>query len=360
MEDLVMRIADLAYYSGKKVFVTGHTGFKGGWLLACLQKAGAIVKGYALKPEFPSLFTLMQGYNNIESVIADIRDKDRIISEIHSFQPEFIFHMAAQPLVRRSYELPSYTFDVNVTGTANVLEAVVKLQEKCTIVVITTDKVYENKEERVLYKEDDTLGGYDPYSASKACTEIVTNSFRHSFFNPANFSNHRKAIATARAGNVIGGGDWSKDRIFPDIARALKQPEEINVRNPSAIRPWQFVLEPISGYLRLGRLLDTNPQNHSHPYNFGPEANDHLTVQELVQFAIKEWGKGTWKDTSLPTQPHEAGLLQLDISLAKSELDWHPKLSSRQAIKWTVQWYKKQTAERLAFSIEQVKEFFNS
>jgi CDP-glucose 4,6-dehydratase len=358
MENLVMHTADLSYYKGKKVFVTGHTGFKGGWLLACLCRAGAIVKGYALEPEFPSLFTLLEKNTDLDSVIGDIRDKEKLLEALNAFHPEFIFHLAAQPLVRRSYEMPAYTFDVNVTGTANLLEAVTRLPGKCTVVVITTDKVYENKEKMLLYKEADTLGGYDPYSASKACTEIVTASFRHSFFNTASYEKHHKAIATARAGNVIGGADWSKDRIFPDIARALQENQVISVRNPKAIRPWQFVLEPIAGYLRLGRLLDSDHDRYSRAFNFGPKADDHITVIELVQFAIEDWGNGEWKDSSSPDQPHEAGLLQLDISLAKRELEWKPKLTSREAINHTVQWYKKDPAERLNFSFQQVDEFF--
>src|ERR1051326_8202253 len=249
MEKLVMH--DLSsYYSGKKVFITGHTGFKGSWLTACLHQLGAQLKGYALPPEYENaLFNLLKPLLLIENTIADVRDKDRLQKEIDAFQPDFIFHLAAQPLVRRSYKIPAETFDVNVIGTANLLEVVNALSKKCSVIVITTDKVYQNREQDILYTENDVLGGYDPYSASKACAELVVSSFRNSFFNPNVYHQHQKAIASARAGNVIGGGDRSTDRIIPDIIRSLQEQKVIEVRNPAAIRPWQYVLEPIYGYL---------------------------------------------------------------------------------------------------------------
>ncbi len=350
----------LSYYKGKRVFITGHTGFKGSWLMACLHQAGAAVKGYALAPEYDGLFKLLEPLQIAESIIADIRDKARLQQEIDSFQPDFIFHLAAQPLVRRSYEIPAETFEVNVTGTANLLETVSKLSSKCTVVIITTDKVYENKEQHILYKEEDALGGYDPYSASKACTELVVSSFRNSFFNTATYEQHQKAIASARAGNVIGGGDWSKDRIIPDIIRSLQNKEGINVRNPSAVRPWQHVLEPLNGYLSLGALLDSTPLMYSKPYNFGPLPEDHLSVKELVETAIKSWGSGNWIDSSDATQVHEAGLLKLDISRAKKELSWTPKLSASQAIELTINWYKTPIQEQANFSFNQIKEYFTA
>ena len=326
--------------------------------MACLSQAGASVKGYALAPDYQGLFTLLEPLQVAESVIADIRDKKRLQQEIDSFSPDFIFHLAAQPLVRRSYEIPSETFDVNVFGTANLLEAVNNLTSKCTVVVVTTDKVYDNKEKNVLYKEDDPLGGYDPYSASKACTELVVNSFRNSFFNNNKYELHRKAIASARAGNVIGGGDWSKDRIVPDIIRSLQNRQDISVRNPFSVRPWQHVLEPLKGYLQLGMLLDTKPLLYSKAYNFGPLPGDHVAVKQLVEQAIKSWGSGGWMDDSDPSQPHEAGLLKLDISRAKKELDWEPKLSADQAIEWTINWYKKPVNEQAGYSFQQIKEYF--
>lgn len=348
-----------SYYHGKKVFITGHTGFKGSWLFTALHEAGALLKGYALEPEYKGLFDLIKPMNFGGSVIADIRDKKRLEEEVLTFQPEFIFHLAAQPLVRRSYEIPAETFEINVVGTANLLEAVHQLKSKCTIVVITTDKVYENKEQDILYKESDRLGGYDPYSASKACTELVVSSFRNSFFNTATYDHHLKAIATARAGNVIGGGDRSKDRIIPDIVRFLENQQPVPVRNPFAVRPWQHVLEPLSGYLKLGVFLDQHPKLYSTAYNFGPLPEDHLTVRELVEKAIEVWGEGSWTDESNPNQVHEAGLLKLNIELAAKELNWHPKLSAGEAIRWTIDWFKQQEEKQLEYSISQVKKYFS-
>jgi len=352
------------YYKGKKAFVTGHTGFKGGWLAACLHSFGAKVKGYALEAEYPNgIFSLLQPLQICESVIADIRERDKLINEIGSFQPDFIFHLAAQPLVRLSYQIPTETFDVNVTGTASLLEAVTRLKKRSTVVVVTTDKVYENKEKDILYNEDDVLGGYDPYSASKACAELVVSSFRNSFFNIKEFDSHQKSIATARAGNVIGGGDWREDRLVPDIVRSLQQKKNIEVRNPKSVRPWQHVLEPISGYLLLAGLLDEKPKKYTGAYNFGPLSKDHLTVKQLVKIAIQNWGKGDWKDISAPGQLHEAGLLKLDTDRARKKLGWKPKLNSAEAIKWAIDWYKQpeeKQAESRSLSIQKIlyKVFF--
>ena len=329
-------------YSGKKVFLTGHTGFKGGWMLAWLTQLGATVKGYSLAPENEDgIFSTLPDDISFESVIADIRDRESLKEAITSFQPDFMFHLAAQPLVRYSYQHPAETFDVNVTGTANLLEAAAALGGKCTIVCITTDKVYHNNEWVFPYRENDRLGGYDPYSASKACAELVIDSFRNSFFNLKEYTTHQKAVASARAGNVIGGGDWSKDRIIPDIIRALSAEQVIEVRNPNAVRPWQHVLEPIEGYLRLGALLNENPELFSKAYNFGPAVTKQIIVKEVVETAIDCWGSGSWKDTSTSTAPHEAGLLALDINLAMKELAWMPKLSHTDAIRWTIDWYSR-------------------
>lgn len=348
------------YYNNKKVFITGHTGFKGAWLMAVLHSLGARVKGYSLPPAYSNgLFDVLQPLQLADSVLADIREKDRLQREIAGFAPDYIFHLAAQPLVRRSYQEPAETFDVNVTGTANVLEAAHHLSHPCTIVVITTDKVYENKEQHILYKEGDTLGGYDAYSASKACAELVVNAFRSSFFNPAKVSQHGKAIASARAGNVIGGGDWSVDRIVPDIVRALQKEQVIEVRSPHAVRPWQHVLEPITGYLALGGLLQASPAQYSKPYNFGPLPNDHLTVQELVQTALHAWGSGNWKDVSDPNQPHEASLLKLDISRAMQELDWRPRLDAAKAIEWTLAWYKEPVDRQADYAFQQINAYLD-
>lgn len=360
MENMVNLRELAADFKEKKVFITGHTGFKGAWLMATLHQLGAKIRGYALAPEYENgLFQLLQPTQNIDSVIADIRDKQQLHREITAFQPDFIFHLAAQPLVRKSYEIPAETFEVNVVGTANLLEAVKALPGKCVVVVITTDKVYENKEDGSLFKETDVLGGYDPYSASKACTELVVSAFRNSFFNIERAGVHQKTVATARAGNVIGGGDWSTDRIIPDIVRALTKDEAIDVRNPSSIRPWQHVLEPVFGYLLLAAQLGKDPKRFSKAYNFGPLSGDHLTVEALVEAAIHTWGKGSWKDRSDKNQVHEAALLKLDISRAMDELNWKPKLSAAEAIEWTIEWYKAPPEEKKTFSFEQINRYIS-
>ncbi|MBS1746648.1 MAG: CDP-glucose 4,6-dehydratase [Bacteroidetes bacterium] len=359
MENLVIQLQK--NYKNKKVFVTGHTGFKGAWLCAILNYLGSEIKGYALAPEYPGgLFDVLLPCTNMQSVIADIRNDDRLKKEIESFQPDYLFHLAAQPLVRRSYQLPSETFEVNVTGTANVLESVIPLTGKCNVICITTDKVYENKEDNsVLYKEIDMLGGYDPYSSSKACAELVIQSFRNSFFNTNDYDRHKKSLASVRAGNVIGGGDWNEDRIVPDIIRALKNDQTVNVRNPNAVRPWQHVLEPLTGYLLLGKMMNEQPLEFSSAYNFGPLPDDHLTVKELVEIAIKTWGSGDWKDVSDPNAPHEAGILKLSIEKAQRELHWQPKLDAKKAIQWSIDWYK-QPAETVAvFTLQQIVDYFN-
>jgi CDP-glucose 4,6-dehydratase len=328
-------------YQGKKVFLTGHTGFKGAWLLQWLHLLGAQVKGYALAPENANdLYHLLGGDQLCESVIADLRDPARLEAEVLAFQPDFIFHLAAQPLVRLSYAIPAQTFEVNALGTAYVLDAVRKLEKPCTVVLITTDKVYENKEWVFPYRENDRLGGYDPYSASKACAELIINSYTQSFFNAAAFAQHQKGIASARAGNVIGGGDWAKDRIIPDIVRALASGNPVEVRNPAAVRPWQHVLEPLGGYLLLGAKLSTDPAQYGGAWNFGPYAEDNKTVGDLVLVAIENWGKGEYVHPELANQPHEAGLLKLDISKATTALRWAPKFNSQTAIEETLNWYR--------------------
>jgi CDP-glucose 4,6-dehydratase len=347
-------------YKGKKVFLTGHTGFKGAWLLAWLNILGANVKGYSLAPQNElDLFNSINGTQLCESIIADIRDKDRLKKEILDFQPDFIFHLAAQPLVRYSYSIPVETFEVNAIGTGNVLDSLRFLNKPCTVIIITTDKVYENKEWHYPYRENDRLGGYDPYSASKACAEILVTSFRNSFFNIDNYNIHKKIISTARAGNVIGGGDWSMDRIIPDIARALKNEQAIEVRSPNAVRPWQHVLEPLSGYLLLGATLNTQPTKSFDSFNFGPNASESLTVLEVVQKAISTWGSGTFVDISNIDKPHEANLLTLDISKTINLLKWQPKLNNKEAIEWTIDWYKKSKTDIVDFTYHQINLYQN-
>ncbi|RZK62295.1 MAG: CDP-glucose 4,6-dehydratase [Pedobacter sp.] len=273
------------------------------------------------------------------SVIADIRDRSKILTSILDFQPDFVFHLAAQPLVRRSYEIPSETFEVNAIGTANVLDGVRLLNKKCTVILVTTDKVYQNNEWVYPYREDDRLGGYDPYSASKACTELVINSYRSSFFNLKQYNKHLKAIAVGRAGNVIGGGDWSSDRLIPDIVRAFEAQCPVIVRNPYSVRPWQHVIEPVVAYLMLGCKLNEQPKEHGEAYNFGPYAADAMSVVDMLNLSIKSWGSGTFILDEQSDRPHEAGLLKLDISKAINVLGWKPKLTAEQAVKLTMEWY---------------------
>lgn len=350
-------------YQNKKVFVTGHTGFKGAWLLQTLHLLGAEVKGYALPPYTKDdVFNIINGSALCESVTGDIRDREKLTAEIKRFQPDFIFHLAAQPLVRLSYREPSETFEVNAVGTANLLDAVRALEKKVQVILITTDKVYYNNEWETPYKETDRLGGYDPYSASKACAELVIDSYRNSFFNTNAYQQHQKGIAVARAGNVIGGGDWSEARLMPDVARALGSNTKIPVRNPEAVRPWQHVLESLSGYLLLGKQLNDDPIRFSQAYNFGPEAGDALPVKEMVNLAIDQWGSGSYENTVDTNAVHEAGLLKLDITKAKTELNWKPKLNAAAAVKYTIDWYKmfyKSPVSLADLTITQVVDFIS-
>ena len=328
-------------YAGKRVFVTGHTGFKGAWLIKILSDIGAIIKGYALAPENEiNLYTEINGDSLCESLISDLRDREALKKAILDFQTEYIFHLSAQPLVRLSYEIPSETFEVNAIGTANLLDAVRLLEKKCNIVLITTDKVYHNNEWDYPYRENDRLGGYDPYSASKACCELVIDSYKNSFFNSKKFSKHQKAIAVGRAGNVIGGGDWSKDRLIPDIAKFLSIGDEIIIRSPNSVRPWQHVIEPLFGYLELGSKLNIDPIKYAQAYNFGPNTSDALSVEEMVKRSINNWGAGSYKAVVDSNNPHEAGLLKLDISKALKELNWKPLFNAQTAVEKTINWYK--------------------
>lgn len=365
MENLVAMFANLKeVYSGKKVFLTGHTGFKGAWLLKTLYLLGAEVRGYALEPKTDDdLFNLINGREICDSIIADLRDRNTLINAVNEFQPDFIFHLAAQPLVRLSYDIPSETFEVNAIGTANLLDAVRILEKKCSVVLITTDKVYHNNEWDYPYRENDRLGGYDPYSASKACTELVIDSYRNSFFNTSNYQHHQKALAVGRAGNVIGGGDWSKDRLIPDIAKALSSNQEIIVRNPNSVRPWQHVLEPVVAYLLLASKLNEDALSFSHAYNFGPYATDALPVKKMLELAIKNWGAGYFKIEKQENQPHEAGLLKLDISKAINDLDWRPRFDAIKAVEITIDWYKtfsKNEANISSFTEQQILNYLDA
>ncbi len=351
-------------YQGKRVFLTGHTGFKGSWLLKILSMLGAEVRGYALAPQHSfDLYHVLNGDTICESVIADLREKVLLKEALVDFEPDFIFHLAAQPLVRLSYEIPAETFEVNAIGTANVLDGVRNLDKACQVILITTDKVYHNNEWLYPYRETDRLGGYDPYSASKAAAEIVIDSYRNCFFNIDQYSNHKKAIAVARAGNVIGGGDWSKDRLIPDIIKAISKKEVIQIRNPNSIRPWQHVLEPLIGYLILGGKLVQEPRLHAQAYNFGPDNYDALPVYKMVDTAIKCWGQGSYEALQKSAEPHEAALLKLDISKAVGQLGWRPKLNAFEAIEKTVNWYKHHLnvgQNTVAFTEKQIEDFIEN
>ena len=360
MENLVDQNFPSESFLNKKVFITGHTGFKGSWLIAILKTFNAEIKGYSLTPVYSkNLYSIVNDDGLLcESVIHDIRDDKRLQEEIVSFEPDFIFHLAAQPLVRYSYQHPLETYQVNTIGTANVLNACRYLSKKCSVIIVTTDKVYENIEQDYAYKEEDRLGGFDPYSASKATAEIVTQSYRDSFFNLKDLSEHNIAIASARAGNVIGGGDWATDRIMPDIINALETKQKIIVRNPASSRPWQHVLEPLWGYIYLAAKLHAEPYKFSGSWNFGPYPNDTFTVKELVEKVLKIWGNGSYKTPINANGPHEACLLKLNIDKSIKILGWKPLLSAQQSIEWTINWYKQPAENRKEFTFQQIQKYF--
>jgi CDP-glucose 4,6-dehydratase len=329
----------LAIYSGKKVLVTGHTGFKGAWLSIWLSKIGARVIGISLGKDDNDYVYKKAGLAKrlYADERADINDYSRIKNIFERHNPEIVFHLAAQPIVRASYDLPLETLSTNIIGTANVLEAARQTKSVRAAVMITTDKCYKNREQLKPYKEEDELGGYDPYSCSKACAELVIASYRKSFFHDS-----EKLVASARAGNVIGGGDFGKDRLVPDCVRSIINKREIEIRNPCAIRPWQFVLEPLYGYLLLGERLLNGEDGFAEPWNFGPEQSSIVPVRKVVGLVIKSWGSGKWRDKSNPKEKkHEAKLLNLDITKAKRRLGWKPKYSIEKTISCAVGWYKK-------------------
>jgi CDP-glucose 4,6-dehydratase len=331
-------------YKGKRILITGHTGFKGSWLSMWLNRLGANVYGYALAPPTrPSLFELLQLEREIEHQEADIRDQEQLVKSIGRIKPDIIFHLAAQSLVRESYLVPYITIETNVIGTLNVLEAVRKTGVSTAVVAITSDKCYENKEWMYGYRENDPLGGYDPYSSSKAAAEILISSWRNSFFNPDQLAKHGVRIASARAGNVLGGGDWNKDHILSDCINLLQRQKAIRVRNPNATRPWQHVLEPLSGYLELGAKL-LSPRENVAPYceafNFGPLVTSNKSVRELVEKIIEYWGEGSWELAQSENVFHEAHLLNLSIDKSYSKLRWTPRWDFEKTVAKTIEWYK--------------------
>jgi CDP-glucose 4,6-dehydratase len=336
MESLAM---NPQFWIGKKVFLTGHTGFKGSWLCLWLQSLGAEVRGYALEsPSTPSLFELAHVSKGMSSIIADVRDLTELNNSISDFSPSIVIHMAAQPLVREAYVDPVNTYAINVMGTVNVLEAVRKCMSVRAVINVTTDKIYENKERLQGYAEGDQLGGFDPYSNSKACSELVTSAYRSSFFNPDKHRQHRVALASARAGNVIGGGDWAKARLIPDILQSIADRKSVPIRYPNSIRPWQHVLEPLNGYLTLAeRLFESGPE-FSEAWNFGPSDEDARTVSWIADKICNMWGDGaTWHAES-GDHPHEAGLLKLETTKARSRLHWHPLLDLEESLRLVIKW----------------------
>lgn len=328
-----------SFFSGKRVFVTGHTGFKGSWLSIWLHSLGACVTGYALEPPTdPSLFALARVGELVTSVIADVRDLERLKAEMALASPEIVIHMAAQPLVRDSYKIPVDTYAINVMGTVHLLEAVRACPSVRAVVNVTTDKVYENREWAWGYRENEPFGGYDPYSNSKGCSELVTVAYRSSYFNPADYARHGVALASARAGNVIGGGDWALDRLVPDILRAILADEPVHIRNPHAIRPWQHVLEPLSGYLMLAQKLYVGGVRFAEGWNFGPSDDDARPVEWIVRRICDCWGKGARYEIDAGEHPHEAHYLKLDCSKAKAELGWQPRWSLDRSLDSIIAW----------------------
>lgn len=351
-------------YNGKTVLITGHTGFKGGWLTLWLESVGAKVIGYSLNPPtIPSLFNVTNLSSRIVDIRGDVLDGDKLNQVVNKYRPEFIFHLAAQPLVRASYVNPHGTFNVNVMGTVNVLESIRLSKHPTICVCITSDKCYENKEWDYAYRENDPMGGHDPYSASKGAAELIIAAYRNSFFGESG-SEPFCVLSSARAGNVIGGGDWADDRIVPDCVRSLVKGETIKIRNPCAIRPWQFVLDPLFGYLLLAMKMKEMPEKYSDAWNFGPYYSNNIDVQTIVRKIIHEWKDGTWESIS-PNENnlHEAGYLKLDIAKSITKLGWKPVYQIDETIRKTIQWYKNYYSNSFdmnAFSLEQINDFMET
>lgn len=357
-----MKNPDKNFWKGKKVFITGHTGFKGSWLCLLLNYLKADIYGYALEPPTePSLYKLCNIDEFVNSTIADIRDADIVKNVIEKSQPEIVIHMAAQPIVRLSYLDPVLTYQTNIMGTINLLETVRTTKSIRAVINVTTDKCYENREWIWPYRESEPLGGYDPYSSSKACSEIVTAAYRSSFFNPQAYNEHRTAIATARAGNVIGGGDWATDRLIPDFIRAISKGEKVKIRSPHAIRPWQHVLEPLTGYLLLAEKLYSEGSKYADAWNFGPKDEDAKPVEWIVNYLCKNWGSIASFTIDKNPQSHEANYLKLDWSKAKAYLNWHPRWSLEKALDSIIDFSKAFIKEENINDIclKQISEYLN-
>lgn len=352
-----------SFWSSKKVFITGHTGFKGSWLSLWLQQLGAEVTGYALPPPTnPSLFEFVKVAQGMNSVIGDIRDGTQLANVMQQAKPDIVIHLAAQPLVRQSYVNPVETYSTNVMGTVQLLEAVRQTPSVRAVVNVTTDKCYENKEWVWGYRENEPMGGFDPYSSSKGCAELVTAAYRNSFFNTVRHSEHQVALATARAGNVIGGGDWANDRLIPDVLRAIESGQSANIRNPQATRPWQHVLEPLNGYLVLAEKLYTEGPAFAEAFNFGPAEEDAKPVQWIVEQLTQSWGDGASWHLDGGKHPHEAHYLKLDCSKARVMLGWQPNWNLAQALQAIIVWHRahsahKSGAEMRALCLQQINEY---
>ena len=334
-------VVNTQFWMGKRVFLTGHTGFKGSWLSLWLQSLGAEVTGYALDPPTnPSLFELAKVGSGMRSIISDVRNGDALTSAMREAKPEIVIHMAAQSLVRYSYGNPVDTYSTNVMGVVHLFESVRKTSDVTALINVTSDKCYENHEWVWGYRENEAMGGYDPYSSSKGCAELVTSAYRNSFFNPAKYSEHHIALASARAGNVIGGGDWAENRLIPDILRAFSEGRPIVIRDPYAIRPWQHVLEPLSGYLELAQKLYEDGVAYAEGWNFGPNDEDAQPVQWIVERLAQRWGDGAKWQLDQANHPHEAHYLKLDCSKAKTRLDWKPRWSLPVALDVIIAWHR--------------------
>lgn len=349
------------FYKGKRVLVTGHTGFKGSWLSIWLHELGAEVVGVAKDPFTERDNFVLSGIGNKikADVRADIRDGEKMKKIFAEYQPEIVFHLAAQPLVRLSYEKPVETYEANVMGTINVMEAIRATKSVKVGVMITTDKCYDNKEQIAGYKEDDPFGGYDPYSSSKGACEIAIQSWRRSFFNPNDYGKkHTVSLASVRAGNVIGGGDWALDRIIPDCVKSLESGRPIDIRSPKAIRPWEHVLEPLSGYMMLAQKMWDEPTKWCEGWNFGPESESVSTVWEVATELVNNFGYGELKDSSDPNAVHEANLLMLDINKVKTRLGWKPRMNMKQCMSLVADWYRRyRTDEVYTMCIEEIEEY---
>jgi CDP-glucose 4,6-dehydratase len=348
------------FWKDKKILITGHTGFKGSWLSIILKKFGANVIGFSKDiPTEPSLFEIANVTDGMKSIVGDVNDPNHIRQVFEENKPQMVIHMAAQAIVRESYKNPSETFSTNIMGTVNILDAIRNSDSVNVAIVVTSDKSYKTKKDQSKYSEDDPMGGYDPYSSSKGCAELVTSSYRNSFFNPEKYSEHKVAIASVRAGNVIGGGDWGTDRLLPDIIRGFRDKSIINIRNPESIRPWQFVLDPLFGYIMLAEKMWNDGIKFSQGWNFGPTIDEENPVRKIIEIVKKNLDAGISFEIDVSTQPHEEKYLRLDCSKAINQLGWKSKMNFEKTLLLTLNWYKEflKNSNMKEFSEKQIDEF---